>query len=103
MIVLDLCQLHYQVLKLTKKNAKHAWMKKNLKFDFGFKFKCDFIGYKNNNFVSNVKNVKEYGWYLHYHVLLIAYLKLTKKNAKHAWKQKILTQNVILLGLKINN
>ena len=36
-------------------------MKKNLKFDFGFKFKCDFIGYKNNNFVSNVKNVKEYG------------------------------------------
>ena len=52
-------------------------------------------------YVSNVKNVKEYGSNLHYQVLLIAYLKLTKKNAKHAWKEKILNQNVILLGLKI--
>ena len=52
-------------------------------------------------YVLNVKNVKEYGSNLHYQVLLIAYLKLTKKNAKHTWKEKILNQNVILLGLKI--
>ena len=32
--------------------------------------------------------------------MLIAYLKLSKKNAKHTWKEKILNQNVILLGLK---
>ena len=28
---------------------------------------------------------------------------LTTKNAKHSWKEKILNQNVILLGLKIIN
>ena len=40
---------------------------------------------------------------LHYQVLLITYLKLTKKNVKHAWKEKVLNQNVILLDLKTIN
>ena len=38
---------------------------------------------------------------LHYQILLITYLKLTKMNVKHAWKEKILNQNVSLLGMKI--
>ena len=32
---------------------------------------------------------------------MITYLKLTKKNAKDAWKEKIINQDVILLDLKI--
>ena len=39
----------------------------------------------------------------HYEVLLITYLKFIKKNAKHARKEKIFNQNVILLSLKIIN
>ena len=37
----------------------------------------------------------------HYQTLLITYQKLTKKNAKLVWKEKILNQNVILSNLKI--
>ena len=33
--------------------------------------------------------------------LLITYLKLTIRIAKHAWREKISNQNVILLSLKI--
>ena len=47
-------------------------------------------------YVLNVKNVKEHGYRLHYQVLLIAYLKLTKKNGKYLWKERILNQSVIL-------
>ena len=36
-----------------------------------------------------------------YQILLITCLKLIIKIAKHAWKEKILNQNVNLLGLKI--
>ena len=39
----------------------------------------------------------------HYEVLLITYLKFIKKNAKHARKEKIFNQNVILLSLKMIN
>ena len=39
----------------------------------------------------------------HYEVLLITYLKFIKKNSKHARKEKIFNQNVILLSLKIIN
>ena len=35
--------------------------------------------------------------------LLITYLKLTIRIAKHAWGEKISNQNVILLGLKIKD
>ena len=38
-----------------------------------------------------------------YQILLINYLKFTKKNAKDARKEKKSSQNVILLGLKIIN
>ena len=34
---------------------------------------------------------------------LIDNQEFTKKNAKHAWKEKILNQNAILLGLEIIN
>ena len=39
----------------------------------------------------------------HYQILLIIYLKVTKNNAKHAWKEKLLNKNVILLSLKTIN
>ena len=47
MIVVDLCQVNYQILlitylKLIIKIAKHAWKEKN------FKSECEFIGLKNN-------------------------------------------------------
>ena len=67
------------------------------------KSECDFIWYENRIYVSNVKNAIEYGENLHDWVLLIAHLKLTKKNAKYAWKEKILNQSVILWELKIIN
>ena len=38
---------------------------------------------------------------VNYQTLLITYLKLTKKTAKHVWKGKKSNQNAILLGLKI--
>ena len=55
------------------------------------------------NYVTNVKNVKKIWLKPSFQVLLITYLKLTKKNAKHAWKEKILNQGVILLDLKTIN
>ena len=48
------------------------------------------------------KKKKKNGWKLHYQVLLIAYLKLTKKNTKHAWKKKIKSE-CEFIGLKIIN
>ena len=38
---------------------------------------------------------------VNYQTLLIAYLKLTKKNARNAWEKTKLNRNVILLGQKI--
>ena len=38
-----------------------------------------------------------------YQILLITCLKLIRKIAKHAWKEKILNQNVNLLGLSIKD
>ena len=40
---------------------------------------------------------------VNYQILLITYLKLTVKTVKHAWREKISNQNVILLGLKITD
>ena len=99
MIVLDLCQLYYQTLliiylKLTKKNAKHAWMEKILNQN------VISLDIKIVIYVSNIKNVKEYGWYLYYHALLIGYLKLTKKYAKHAWKEKNIKSEYDFVGIK---
>ena len=56
------------------------------------KSECDFAGHENSNLRFNCKKCEN----LHYQVLLIAYQKLTKKNAKHVWKEKILNQSVIL-------
>ena len=55
-------------------------------------------------YVTNLNNIykKKNGLNYHYEVLLIAYLKLTKKNAKQAEKKK-LNQIVNLLDLKIIN
>ena len=102
-IVLDLCQIRYQILlitylKLTKKNGNHALMEKLINKNvilldmkiviLRFKCKkCDRIWLKPS--LSSI--------------LLIACLKSTKKNAKHAWEEKILNQSVILWGLKIIN
>ena len=101
LIVLDLIQLYFQVLlitclKLTKKNAKHAWMEKILNQD------VILLDLKIIIYITNAKNAEKYGWNHHYQVLLIAYLKLTKTNAKHALKKRS-NQNADLLDLKIIN
>ena len=56
MIVVDSCQVNYQILlitclKLIIKIAKHAWKKK-------IKSECDFIGFKNNRLNYRCKECK---------------------------------------------
>ena len=101
LIILDLCQLHYQImlityLKLTKKNAKHAWIEKILNQSAISLAKKIII------YILNVKNVKEYGWNLYYHVLLIAYLKLTKKECKACMERKNIKWECDFIGIKNN-
>ena len=41
--------------EINKEECKACMNGKNIKSE------CNFIGHENNNFISNVKNVKEYG------------------------------------------
>ena len=65
------------------------------------KSRCDFIGLINNNLCCKYKECEKI--WLKPLSSSLAYLELTKKNAKHAWKEKTLNQNVNLLDLKITN
>ena len=80
-----------------KEECKACMNRENIKSD------CEFIGHKNNK--SYFKGKKCEKIWLKPSLLNIAnsISEINKKNAKHAWKDKILNQNTILLGFKIIN
>ena len=58
LIVIDLCQLHYQILLITYrgfmiKNVKNAWKQKKIRLN------CEFIGFKNGRLNYKCKECKK--------------------------------------------